>query len=214
MAASSAVLGPLLDGMHSAHGVLRYAQPISLTVRPPNGTEDTLVLLTTTWWTPVLFAVAGVILGISHPVLDSIFYEDVPQGGRDPSWTFVLLGISAFALQYWISAVLEAPLLGQSIGSFPVLDVVLCSTAFAHWVTFDRTRQGAMMAALTALAGPVVESTLISFGLYHYAHPQLFYDAIPSWIGWVYACGGPAVGNLGRKVAATLLSRSNTTYTS
>ena len=34
--------------------------------------------------------------------------------------------------------------------------------------------------------------------LYHYNHPDFY--GIPSWIVWVYACGAPAVGGLGRGV--------------
>ena len=30
MGSASAVLGPLCDGLHSAHGVLRYAHPVAL----------------------------------------------------------------------------------------------------------------------------------------------------------------------------------------
>eukprot|EP00951_Prasinocladus_malaysianus_P020561 scaffold168508_cov49-Prasinocladus_malaysianus.AAC.1 len=59
------------------------------------------------------------------------------------------------------------------------------------------------MAVVTATAGPAVEVILINvLGLYHYVHPQVL--GIPSWIAWVYFCGSPAVGNLGRRVLADL----------
>ena len=65
------------------------------------------------------------------------------------------------------------------------------------------------MATLTALAGPVVEIFLISqLGLYHYNHAGPL--GIPTWIPWVYFCGAPAVGNLGRKVRQDLLQQSQT----
>jgi hypothetical protein len=41
-----------------------------------------------------------------------------------------------------------------------------------------------------------------SRGLYRYTHPDV--AGVPSWVPWVYACGGPAVGNLGRRVWADL----------
>ena len=115
-----------------------------------------------------------------------------------------------------------------------------------------RLLQGAFMAALTAVAGPAMEMSLINgLHLYSYQHnawvrsTPLLQHALPafppdphaapstpplpahppftafflhpprsrhptqvlgtpSWICWVYACGGPAVGNLGRRVSAEL----------
>ena len=59
------------------------------------------------------------------------------------------------------------------------------------------------MACLTAVAGPAVEITLINWlHLYAYTHPAVL--GVPTWIPWVYFAGAPAVGNLGRKVAAQL----------
>ena len=60
------------------------------------------------------------------------------------------------------------------------------------------------MAGLTALAGPGIEVVLIKvLGLYHYNHADIL--GIPTWIPWVYFCGAPAVGNLGRKVRMHLV---------
>ena len=61
---------------------------------------------------------------------------------------------------------------------------------------------GLFMALLTAVSGPVIEIVLINQNLYHYTHPVWL--GIPSWIPWVYFCGSPAVGNLGRKIRAEL----------
>lgn len=96
---------------------------------------------------------------------------------------------------------LEQPLLGQTLGPTPVpaLDGLLAASALAHWYAFDRTPQGFGMAALTAVCGPLVEIGLINLlGLYDYSHPLVL--GVPTWIPWVYFCGGPAVGNLGRRV--------------
>ena len=69
------------------------------------------------------------------------------------------------------------------------------------------TPAGLFMASLTALAGPVVEILLIQqLHLYHYNHAGPI--GVPNWIAWVYFCGSPAVGNLGRKVRAELLSQN------
>ena len=72
-----------------------------------------------------------------------------------------------------------------------------------HSISVVSDAAGLFMASLTAVAGPAVEVFLISrFGLYHYTHPALW--GIPTWIPWVYFCGSPAVGNLGRKIKADL----------
>ena len=197
MASASAVLGPLCDGLHSQWSVLKYTAPL-----PPLSILSWQ--LETTWWTPLLFAVAGVILGVSHPVLDAAFPAEEPRHGRQPSWGVVLLGIAGFVGQYYASARLDGPLEGVTLGPLPALDLLLAAAAIAQWAVFDGSRQGAGMAALTAVAGPAVEVALIHLGLYSYSHPQLF-GPIPTWIAWVYAAGGPAVGNLGRKVSAKLL---------
>eukprot|EP00879_Flechtneria_rotunda_P021170 GHRR01022302.1.p2 GENE.GHRR01022302.1~~GHRR01022302.1.p2 ORF type:complete len:178 (+),score=39.72 GHRR01022302.1:1295-1828(+) len=119
----------------------------------------------------------------------------------DPSWQTVLVSVSLFVTQYWLSGILEQPTLGQNLGntSIPILDTILASYALLNWALFDRTKQGIGMAALTAVCGPAIEMFLISkIGLYHYSHPVVL--GVPTWIPWVYYCGGPAVGNLGRRV--------------
>ena len=63
------------------------------------------------------------------------------------------------------------------------------------------------MAALTSLCGPLIEICLINaVHLYRYSRPSYF--EIPNWIGFVYFCGGPAVGNLGRVVYSSLLEEA------
>ncbi len=66
------------------------------------------------------------------------------------------------------------------------------------------------MSVVTGVLGPLVEIGLLKgwpammgSELYHYTQPD-FLDAIPVWIAWVYACGAPAVGNLGRAVWASM----------
>eukprot|EP00887_Chlorella_sp_A99_P001118 scaffold14.g1118.t1 len=184
MGLASAILGPLCDGQHSAHGVLHYADPVHLTLLGA-------LTLETCWWVPLLFGAAGVILGVAHPLLDAWLPESRPRWGTDPSWAVVVLGIAVFVLQYAASGILE-PQLGHSLGPLPALDALLAGVAWAHWAAFDGTRQGLFMACLTAVAGPAVEVGLINgLHLYHYTHAQA--AGIPLWIPWVYFCGAPAV---------------------
>jgi hypothetical protein len=204
MAGASAILGPLLDNQHSLHGVLAYTHPIEIAL--PG------LLVETTWWTPLLFAVAGAIIGVGTPLLDELLSSsnspETKENEIDPSWAVVLIGITAFVLQYWASAELDAPLLGQTLGgtSVPTIDAALGVAAVATWAALDGTPQGLFMAGLTAVAGPTMEMVLISQGLYNYSHPQ-FLELVPTWIAWTYFAGGPAVGNLGRKVAAEFKKR-------
>jgi hypothetical protein len=159
-----------------------------------------------------MFGWAGIILGVSHPLLDAWQQEpggggERPRGGSNPSWPFVLAAIALFVLHYASSGALEQPLLGSTLpGGLPSLDALLLATAVALWWAFDGTRQGLFMACLTAVAGPAVEITLINWlHLYSYTYPAVL--GVPTWIPWVYFAGGPAVGNLGRKVSSSLLER-------
>jgi hypothetical protein len=124
----------------------------------------------------------------------------------------VLACIALFCLQYALSGWLHQQLLFGSGGgdgvaqpgslspppTWPAEDAVLYLSAAALWRAFDRTPQGAFMAALTAVCGPLVEIGLINgLHLYAYAAPQV--AGVPTWICWVYAAGGPAVGSLGAR---------------
>ncbi len=65
-----------------------------------------------------------------------------PRHGLNPPWSVVMVGISAFVLQYAASGVLEVPLLYQGVAGVPALDTLLCGTALLHWYAFDRSPQG------------------------------------------------------------------------
>jgi hypothetical protein len=134
--------------------------------------------------------------------MDALPGARAPRLGAAPPWPLVLISIAAFVGTYYASAV------GDGAAALRVhgrLDALLAAAALLAWTLLDATPQGAAMAALTAAAGPAVEAGLISQGLYSYAHADLP-GGLPSWVGWVYAAGGPAVGNLGRRVSASLLA--------
>lgn len=119
----------------------------------------------------------------------------------------MLVCISLFACQYWLSGALEAPLAGQQLPrGVPALDALLAAAAAALWWGFDRSAAGLTMTLLTAAGGPAIEVALINGPhLYAYTHPVV--AGVPTWIPWVYAAGGPAVGLLGRRIAAQLAAR-------
>ena len=131
-----------------------------------------------------------------------------PAGGWEPSWGFTLASISFFALQYAASGMLASPdfdFLSGGEGHLPYhsIDVFLLLWAAGAWAYFDKTYQGLVIAGAAAVGGPIIEIVLINvFHLYTYTNPDIF--GIPSWIPWVYACGGPAVGNLSRTARGKL----------
>jgi len=192
---AGAALGPICDYQHSSHDVLHYTDP---TITAP---------IETCWWVPLLFGVAGFLLGSGHPVLDRFMSTESrilglrqqPVTGYAPSWSQVFLCIALFYTQYWVSGVIDAS--DMSAGVLP--DVVLAVTALSLWYSFDRTAQGLIWAVLTALGGPLLEVLLINgLHLYEYSHPDVY--GIPSWICWVYFAGAPANGLLGRKIFNSL----------
>lgn len=170
-------------------------------------------------WVPPLFGLAGIIIGVSVPLLDRFIFKDqgTPTSGaavaagpsslQAASWPAVLLCISLFVSQYGLSGFLErqltASLADQSLLGLPASDValsaILWAYAAAHLTAFDRSKSVLLMAALTAVCGPLIECALINGpGLYTYTHPTM--AGIPLWIAPVYFAGGPAVGGLGKRV--------------
>lgn len=215
MAGAGAFLGPLLDGFHSRYGVLTYHYPAPFAVQVFN-----FELCQTAAWVPPLFGLAGIIIGTLYVILDGLLQS--PPESLAPSGTKVLLGIACFVLQYWLSGVLLGPggvlLQGLALGDVPGgvttwllggSQVLLWILALAHWRFFDNTRTGAIVSALTALGGPLIEISILNFpgwDVYAYALPDILH--IPSWITAVYFCGGPAVGNLAR-AALRSIQRTN-----
>lgn len=70
---SGAGLGPACDSLHSSHDVLHYVHP---TIIHP---------IETCWWVPLLFGLAGAILGVGIPLLDDALGTGEAWGTRPPS---------------------------------------------------------------------------------------------------------------------------------
>ena len=195
MTACGAALGPFLDSYHSLFGVLSYERPLMahLWGSGSSATPD-LPALVTAWWVPELFGLAGFIIGWLYILLDEAL--DTPPDKKDPSWPLILVGISFFTLQYWLSGVMYA----NGIDRTTILNVmsVLAAMGFA---ALDLTEAGFWTSLATAVGGPAIECVLITVlvghGGYHYNDlGETGY--FPLWILPVYFLGGPAVGNLAR----------------
>lgn len=153
-----AALGPFLDSYHSAFGVLQYNDPINLQLW---GSELRPALITS-WWVPELFGLAGFIIGWLYVVLDNLLHCEK----RDLTPPIILLGVSLFTFQYWLSGVLFNMGTDRSI----ILEVMSLISAVMFY-TLDGTLSGFLTSSATAVGGPLIEVGLLSFlkeGGYHY----------------------------------------------
>lgn len=203
--AAGALLGPWLDGMHGAFGVLTYKGPLALDVHVGSWFTKEGILHTASW-VPPLFGVAGVLIGGLIVAGDAV----TGSAAAPPKGPAVALSVSYFTAQYWLSGLLyavDAPL--------PVAHAILAASSLGAFALFDRTSVGLGVGALTALGGPGVEWLLVNVvpsalhldsPLYHY-NGQPLVGGLQSWIPWVYACGCPAVGGIARFAARQLALR-------
>jgi len=192
IAAMTLISGPLgmfLDNYHGLFGVLKYAGDTKFSV-----TYNGSTVLQSALWVPVLFAAAGLAMSLLRLLLDEALETPTPA----PSWPTVWYGISLFSAQYWLSGALEATHTAPAL-----LHSSLAVTALGGYLLLDRTTAGVILGLATALAGPVTEMFLVNkLGLYEYVHADLW--GVCSWIPWVYLLGGPAVGNLTRRLHSDL----------
>jgi hypothetical protein len=180
MALCGALLGPFLDSYHSLFGVLTYNTPLVFPILGSLGKGPDFLTCVTSLWVPPLFGLAGFLIGWLYILLDTVT-QDATQSQLHPTIPKVLVGISYFTFQYWLSGILFAHGMDRS-SIFGTVSGFITSTA-------------------TALGGPLIEVGLISSlpdsWAYHYS------DAgetgfFPLWIIPVYFLGGPANGNLAR----------------
>jgi hypothetical protein len=192
MATCGAALGPFLDSYHSAFGVLQYDDPIQLKLWG----SQTMPALTTTWWVPELFGLAGFIIGWLYILLDSRMDNN---RHLNPSVPKILVGISIFTLQYWLSGVLVQ----NQVDRTTILNL-MSAVAAIGFLVFDGTMAGGITSAFTAIGGPLIEVALLTASIqgilpsgYHYTDSGET-GFFPLWIVPVYFLGGPANGNLAR----------------
>ena len=218
MAASGALLGPFLDSFHSAFGVLQYDAPLTATLWGPDAQHPALI---TSWWVPELFGLAGFLIGWLYILLDAALLlsttnttnnnttattriERATKAVPSPSPPIILLGISIFTFQYWLSGILYH----SGVDRTTILNVMSVAAASGFWF-LDRTYAGFLASAATALGGPLIEVGLLTLSRsdhadiilhgagYHYTDLGET-GFFPLWIVPVYFLGGPANGNLAR----------------
>ena len=173
LAALGATVGTLFDWLHVVNGAVEYTR---------GG-------VTIAWWTPLLFAAAGVGIGISHPAGDRWL-------GREErvAWTATRLagGMLAFLAIWYATGAIH-------LGSAWVAALV-GPASLAVWWAFDRTRAGLLQAFATAAAGVAVEATLVRLGTFRHTSPDIL--GVAWWLPAIYVAGSVAVGNVGRWLVA------------
>jgi len=178
-----ATLGPLGDWFHV----------ISETTAYPTGVYA-FYFGQQPYWVPLLFGTAGVAIGLSHPQMDRWLGAPASRPGSR-GIDGVILGIAAFLGIYAMSAFVP-------LESGSTLDSVLAVSALLLWYAADRTWQGLVLAALTAVVGSAVEIYLVQQRAYVYLSPKDNFYGVASWLPWLYVAASVAVGNLGRFLQA------------
>ena len=156
MALCGAALGPFLDSYHSLFGVLSYNTPLVFPILGGKMVEGGPELLTcvTTYWVPPLFALAGFLIGWLYIGLDAIFDNgttinlQVQQQQLYPSTPKVLIGISYFTFQYWLSGILYA----HGVDRTSIL-MLMSTLAAGGFYALDGTLSGFITSAATAIGG-------------------------------------------------------------
>jgi hypothetical protein len=197
MACSGAVLGPFLDSFHSAFGVLQYDVPITVQLWGRDADHPALI---TAWWVPALFGLAGFLIGWLYILLGRVLDKD--ESDYPPSPPKILIGISLFTFQYWLSGALYQSGVDRNV----ILNVMSVVAAAGFWA-LDGSMTGLLISTMTALGGPAIEVGLLTvaslptfdFAGYHYTDlGETGY--FPLWIIPVYFLGGPANGNLAKGI--------------
>src|SRR5919197_807263 len=169
--AAGALLGTGLDALHAYGDVESY----------PGPTIGELG-----WFVPVEFGLAGVVVGVAVPALD------VALAGRALAWPLAvrLREIGVIAVLY------AATVAANGWGAAPL------TVAFVAVLVLRLAQDAApgdwVFALVAAVAGPVVEATLVAIGAFDYTQPDVF--GIPAWLPALWANGGLVI----RRVFAVL----------
>jgi hypothetical protein len=170
--AFGAVAGSLLDALHTHSGTTVYAR---------------VWFFQMSAWTPFIFGLAGLSVGLSYPLAERLTGR---RPGRVLTWPEAWTGFGLFAGLYGVSAYLPA-----SNGT-KLLLLTLGAAGLFGWLA--RTPLALLLAALTAIVGPLVEAALVGTGFFAYTHPDFL--GVAMWLPSLYAAGSVAFGGIGYKV--------------
>lgn len=201
-----ATLGPPLDGIHGAFGLLRYGvAPMSI--------GDASGALRTSLLVPVLLGVFYAVSGALHLAGDGIssfnsFGGSGNKSGRRaapaPSFSLASCALAAVVAHLSLSALLYSS--SSPLFSAAQISLALYPLAFLVWLCLDRTKTGLALAAATAVAAPLAELLLMNAaGVWTYPRADFFLlsgkEGIVSWVPACYFAYSCWIGALARAVA-------------
>jgi hypothetical protein len=142
------------------------------------------------FWTPLLFGGATLAMGIARIQFDRWLKCPWLRSGRR-NWTRGIAGLAAFLILYSVSGFIPG-------GAGGVSDVVLAVLCIGLWWKLDRTWQGLVFGAVSAVMGTLVEATLVRNGVFYYLPEFSNLGGVPSWLPWLYFAAAAAVGHISR----------------
>ena len=165
-----ATLGTALDALEVYSGIERYPRSM---------------LFGMAWWVPLLFGVAAVAIGYSHPLVDPLIsrtrsYRRLSSSIGELTWLVLAYLISASAL--------------DSQAKVGLIAIIYLN----FWLLAGRNWQDLLLSFVTAVTGTLVEMILVNAGVFSYTHPDIL--GVPYWLPGLYACASLAVGDLGRSL--------------
>jgi hypothetical protein len=156
-----AAAGSLLDSFHTHSGTTKYTHEIAFKMA---------------WWTPLLFALAYTVLGVSYRVLDEhcsmrlqIKHARVEE----------MLG---FCVLYYVSGFLPASNLVKLL--------VMMVGGGLLWCARDRAFSTLLLGTSAAVVGPLCEIILVQQGAFSHLQPDFL--GIPMWLPGLYFASAPA----------------------
>mmetsp|Transcript_6854 Transcript_6854/g.41797 ORF Transcript_6854/g.41797 Transcript_6854/m.41797 type:complete len:253 (-) Transcript_6854:2210-2968(-) len=170
---AGAVIGPLLDCIHTSVGLLEY-DLATVHVGPLKSSAAV----------PILLAVYYVVLGLVHLQLPLLLKKLDASHVKPSNATTVIGSLLILALMLEISSIL----FDNNVGLLETY-IVLCSLCVANWYTFDRRPWTLGLGFLVALLAPVSEVVLMKlFNLWHYPQGDISIagETFPSWVFFCY----------------------------
>ncbi len=169
-----ATAGSLLDALHTHGGVTTYPKPVFFRMA---------------WWTPGIFGFAGLSTGLAYPLAERFLGRSIT---RDLTPAEIAAGFASFTGLYAITGFLPA--------SNVVKLAIVGAGAGALLAYMAPTKEAAVLAAATAVIGPLVEVTLVGRGAFSHNQPDFL--GIPMWLPALYAAGSVAFGAVGKWLVA------------
>jgi hypothetical protein len=164
-----AIGGTALDALYVHLGIERYTAP---------------TLFGLPWWAPLLFGVAAVAIGLSHPLLDPLLVHW--RRARRLSTSIAALG--------WL-------LLAYLLGATPLPAAARCGLLgilyLNFWLLAGRSWQNLVLAVVVVITATLIEMILVNAGMVSFPDESNLLG-VPVWLPWLYAYASLVLGDLGR----------------